>query len=140
MIKIEFYDKGEIEETEMKYVVIVAFYNNKLIIVRHRDRETWEIPGGHKEEFENCLEAAGRELYEETGAEVFDLKLVSTYSVSSRQKTSYGQLYYADVEVLGKLPEMEIEEVKLVNTLPDKLTYPLIQPHLYNKVLINLDL
>jgi 8-oxo-dGTP diphosphatase len=32
------------------------------------------------------------------------------------------------------LPETEIEEIKLVNKLPENLTYPLIQPKLLRKI------
>lgn len=127
MISVDFYDREIIEEKKIKFVVIVAFYKNKLIIVRHKERETWEIPGGHKEEFENSEEVAKRELFEETGVKSFNLKWVCTYSMNRDDKYSYGQLYYADVKDLGELPHSEIAEVKLVNDLPEKLTYPLIQ-------------
>ena len=35
---------------------------------RHRERDTWEMQGGHIEANETPLEAARRELYEESGA------------------------------------------------------------------------
>ena len=40
----------------------------------HKERDTWESPGGHIDEGETPLEAAERELYEETGAIDFDFK------------------------------------------------------------------
>ena len=43
------------------------------------------------------------------------------------------------IEEFGDIPESEIEEVKLVKELPDKLTYPEIQPQLFEKVLSELD-
>lgn len=132
MISVDFYDSNLIEEDKIEFVVIVAFYDNKLIVVRHKDRETWEIPGGHKEEYESSEEAAKRELFEETGAKLFDLEWICTYAVN---RNSYGQLYFADVKDLETLPESEIGEVKIVNDLPEKLTYPLIQPYLYHRVL-----
>lgn len=132
MISVDFYDSNLIEEDKIEFVVIVAFYDNKLIVVRHKDRETWEIPGGHKEEYESSEEAAKRELFEETGAKLYDLKWICTYAVN---RNSYGQLYFADVKELETLPESEIGEVKIVNDLPKKLTYPLIQPYLYHRVL-----
>lgn len=132
MISVDFYDSNLIEEDKIEFVVIVAFYDNKLIVVRHKDRETWEIPGGHKEEHESSEEAAKRELFEETGAKFYDLKWICTYAVN---RNSYGQLYFADVKELETLPESEIGEVKIVNDLPEKLTYPLIQPYLYHRVL-----
>lgn len=34
-----------------------------------------------------------------------------------------------------KLPNYEINEIKLFSTIPNDLTYPFIQPFLYNKVI-----
>jgi len=45
-------------------------------------------------------------------------------------------LYYADVRELGTLPpEMEIGEIMISECLPESLTYPLIQPALYEKTM-----
>jgi len=35
---------------------------------------------------------------------------------------------------LGDLPESEIGKIELFDALPEKLTYPEIQPYLYNMV------
>ena len=43
-------------------------------------------------------------------------------------------MFYAEIKELGDLPESEIGEVKLFDALPEKLTYPEIQPYLYNIV------
>ena len=37
---------------------------------KHRDRDTHEVPGGHREDGEEILETVKRELKEETGAAV----------------------------------------------------------------------
>lgn len=50
-------------------------------------------------------------------------------------EVTYGGLFYADVDVLGKIPEeMEIAEIQLFDKLPENLTYPGIQPYLYERV------
>lgn len=135
MILIEFYDdKNIVDEDKIKFAVITAFYKDKMILVRHKDRTSWEIPGGHKEEFETSEETAKRELYEETGAKTFDIDWVCTYSVNRNGNKSYGQLYIADIKELGELPKLEIEEIKMFDDLPSNLTYPSIQPDLYKKV------
>ena len=63
------------------------------------------------------------------------MEWVCTYSVNRNGIRSYGQLYFADVKELGELPGFEIEEIKLVKSLPTNLTYPKIQPYLYKKVI-----
>jgi 8-oxo-dGTP diphosphatase len=42
---------------------------------------------------------------------------VCVYSVKSNAECSYGKLYYVEVKELGKLPEMEIAEIKVVADL-----------------------
>lgn len=76
MLKVDFYEKEKVKEENIKFAVITAFYEDKIVVVRHKDRNTWEIPSGHKEENETSLDAAKRELFEETGAKVFDLKYI----------------------------------------------------------------
>ena len=50
-----------------KYVVVCANYQGQWLLSRHRDRDTWETQGGHIEPGETPLQAAVRELYEESG-------------------------------------------------------------------------
>jgi len=121
----------------LKYVVICARYQNQWLFVRHLERTSWEIPGGHIEAGETPDEAADRELREETGALDFKLTTITDYSVSAENKTSYGRLYLAEISQMGTLPQSEIAEVIQQNTLPDELTYPEIQPILFNYLQLN---
>ena len=132
---VRFFDKHAIEISQVKYLVMVPCYRGKLVVVRHRDRTTWEMPGGHREPGEGCMEGARRELTEETGATRFDLQWLCAYSVTWNGKTEYGQLFRAGIEELGELPESEIAEIKLVDDLPGDLTYPMIQPAMLRKAL-----
>jgi len=36
----------EIKYEEIKYVVLLAEYNDELVIIRNKNRITWELPGG----------------------------------------------------------------------------------------------
>ncbi len=134
MIDVKFFDS--VDDSLLKFAVIMARYKNGWLFCRHKQRTTWEIPGGHREPGEAIDDTAKRELYEETGAIQFDLRQIGTYGVCADGVTTYGMLYYADVQTLGELPpEMEIGEIMVSHELPENLTYPQIQPALYEKTL-----
>jgi len=135
MTEVEFYDPLFEPDTKLTYSVIAARFENKWIFVRHQNRTTWEIAGGHIEKGETSLEAAKRELMEETGSLKFNLDCVATYSVKKDGETGWGRLYFAEVLELGPIPDIsEIAEVILLDHLPENLTYPDIQPHLFSRV------
>ncbi|WP_105616104.1 NUDIX hydrolase [Vallitalea okinawensis] len=135
MLKVDFYELGKITEEKLKYVVIQSQYQNQWVLVRHKQRDTWEIPGGHIEEGESASQAASRELFEETGAKAFELIPVCTYSVTRGEEQSYGQLFYSKITTLVELPDSEIAEIKFFKKLPPNLTYSQIQPHLHHQVI-----
>lgn len=122
-------------EINLKYVVIVIRQGEDWVLVRHRERSTWEFAGGHIEAGETPGEAAVRELYEETGAEEYKLHPVCIYSVSSEATPeSFGMLYFAAVEKFGPLPQYEMEERRSFRELPEAVTYPGIYPTLFAEV------
>ena len=136
MTVVRFYDPDFVPAGSLTYSVISARFNDRWIFVRHRDRSTWEISGGHIEDGESSDETAFRELKEETGAREFDLNCVATYSVEKEGGTGYGRLYFAEVSLLGDVPDVyEISEIQLSDHLPENLTYPDIQPFLFRRII-----
>ena len=121
--EVKFYNS--VDDALLKYAVIIAKYQGKWVFCRHRDRDTLEIPGGHREPGESILETARRELMEETGASEFTLKPVCVYSFND-----YGMLYCAEITALEGGLHHEIREIYLTDGLPGRWTYPLIQPKL----------
>ena len=117
-----------------RFVVTYARYGDKWLFTRHRERTTWEAAGGHIEIGETTLEAAKRELYEETGALKFTIKPVFDYSVHTSRDFSNGQVFLAEITELGDIPDSEMAEVKLFGTAPHNLTYPYIFPILFSEI------
>ena len=113
------------------FVVVVSEFQGKLMLSRHRDRDTWETQGGHIEPGETPLEAARRELYEESGAAEFELIPVCDYLGYNATGQAAGQVFYAKIARMGPMPESEMAETRLFDALPENLTYPQVTPKLY---------
>lgn len=138
-MKIEFYNG--IEPELLRFSVIISRSDGKLVLCKHKARDTYEFPGGHIEAGESAEDAARRELYEETGAIEFDLRPICTYSAEGKNRVnadgdkSYGMLFCADIAAFESLPDSEMERVELFDSLPSALTYPEIQPELLREVI-----
>ena len=136
MTIVKFYDPLYVPDSKLTYSVIAARFKDKWLFVRHKDRTTWEIAGGHIEDNESPFDAASRELTEETGAIDSSIVCVATYSVEKNCSIGFGRLFFAEVSSLAEVTDIsEIEEVILKDHLPEDLTYPDIQPHLFRKII-----
>jgi 8-oxo-dGTP pyrophosphatase MutT (NUDIX family) len=136
MTKVTFYEISEIEDACLEFAVIAARYQDKWVFCRHKERSTWEIPGGHRELGEDIQKTAQRELYEETGAVNAELVPVCVYCVEKSQNVkNFGMLYWANITRLEALKEdSEMEEVIFTDILPKELTYPEIQPEVFGRI------
>ena len=114
-----------------KYVVVASWYQGKILLSRHKDRTTWETQGGHIEPGENPLDAARRELYEESGAEEFDIRPVFDYWAGDEAGSASGVVFLAEIRELGPMPDSEMAEVRTFEKLPENVTYPAITPKIF---------
>ncbi len=128
-LQCRIYPVGYLER--YKYTVVCAFYHGAWILSRHKKRNTWETQGGHIEHGESPLECAKRELFEESGIRDADLYPVCDYWGFDSQACSNGMVFLAVVHTLGEIPESEMKEIRLFDTLPSELTYPQTSPKLF---------
>lgn len=132
MTVVNFYE--EAEDELLRFAVIIAKTADKFVFCKHKDRDTLEIPGGHREAGEAVFDTAKRELYEETGAIDFDIKPICVYSVIKEGnfdgQESFGMLYYAEIKSFEEELHSEIEKIVITDKLPEHWTYPDIQPRL----------
>ena len=134
MVEVKFYDN--VDDELLKFAVIIARTNGKWVFCKHRERDTYEVPGGHREDGEDILTAAKRELRKETGAVDFVIDPICVYSVKGKTRVnksddeeSFGMLYIADIFSFEEI-HSEIEKILITDHLVENWTYPLIQPRL----------
>lgn len=56
MVEVNFYDN--IDDKMLKFAVIISKTNGKWVFCKHKERDTLEVPGGHREKRETILETA----------------------------------------------------------------------------------
>lgn len=133
-MEVKFYET--VDDALIKFAVIIAKYGDKWIFCKHKERDTLEVPGGHREAEERIDDTAKRELFEETGAKDFTIEPVCVYSVSGKNRANeignemFGMLYFARITEFEEELHSEIEKVFILDKLPTEWTYPMIQPEL----------
>lgn len=122
---------GSVPLEKLTYVVVASREKGQWVFVRHRDRESWEMPAGHIEPGEDPDSAARRELHEETGALNASILHLADYEVSGGKVGGFGRFYMAEIMEREAELHYEISEVLLTDRLPEELTYPDVQKKLF---------
>lgn len=47
MLEVKFYDT--VDDSLLKFAVIISQSNGKWVFCKHNERDTYEVPGGHRE-------------------------------------------------------------------------------------------
>ncbi len=90
----------------------IAFDGDRFLMVWHKGREGWEMPGGHVEDGETSAEAATRETVEEAG-----------YFIKVLEVRDIGYCDVCAATIIGRtrnIPEMDSE---LFTEIPEKLSF-----------------
>ncbi|MFD2213557.1 MULTISPECIES: RNA deprotection pyrophosphohydrolase [Bacillaceae] len=82
-----------------KHVWVVCRHQDQWLLTKHSDRG-FEFPGGKVEDNETALEAAIREVKEETGGIVKEIEYIGQYKVKGKEKVIVKNIYFAMVNQL----------------------------------------
>jgi 8-oxo-dGTP diphosphatase len=111
--------------SDIQFVVIFANYHGKWVYCWHKRRGSFEHPGGHVEPGETPMQAARRELYEESG--ITDCRIMPLWDYEQiwgdGVGKNNGRVFYAEVYSLGELPESEMARIELFESVPQNYTY-----------------
>jgi len=97
--------------------------DSKVILVRQTYMPGWFMPGGGLKRGETLEQAARREAFEETGAELGEISLMGAYTNFKDWKTDHNIVFIChDFKITGK-PDKEIAEFGTfaLNQLPQGL-------------------
>lgn len=114
-------------QENLKEAVSVAITNGDHILIgRRKDTLLWTLPGGHKKDNESTYQAAVRELHEETGMRVEDLKNLGSCLCDNGVhlhcfQHELGSIVPGMRDIETKYdPDMEVESWEWVDTRSDR--------------------
>jgi ADP-ribose pyrophosphatase YjhB (NUDIX family) len=108
--------------------VVIKDDEGRVLLVK--ENGLWAIPGGKVEKGERVIEAAEREIKEETGYQVHVTSLARVYEL--RKEEDYNLFFVFRAEIVKSLREgdlgfkwFDVEEIKSLNSYPE--TYLLLK-------------
>lgn len=100
---------------ESRHVLVITKYKGKWLLTEHRERGL-EFPGGKVEAGESLIEAAKREVYEETGGICDQLDWFAEYHVQSSSPFSK-TVFIARISKIVDITLMETKGAILMDRL-----------------------
>lgn len=109
------------KQEQAKHVLVICSYQNKWLLTIHPKRG-YEFPGGKVERGELPEDAAIREVYEETGGIVSQLRFIGQYKVIQRERVMIKNIYFATIHTLQKKEHyLETNGPVVINDLPNNI-------------------
>lgn len=99
--------------------IIPILPNGEIVLIRRKDDGCWSLPGGVVDWGEDIRSAVHRELKEETGLEITNIKrLVGVYSSPNRDPRIHSICIVVEAEVQGKMEISDPLEVIEIQSFP----------------------
>lgn len=104
---------------------VLILDGERVLLVRHSYGRHWYLPGGGVRRRETFEDAARREVFEEIGVNVHDLRLFNRYLSRQEGKRDHIEVFTATMyEGVPRVRSREIAEVRLhpMSDLPDDVS------------------
>lgn len=88
----------------------IVFRDGEVLLVRHTYRPGWFFPGGMVHRGETLADAARREVHEETGVTIGDVRLLGVYTSVTRHVTDHVAAFVAEADTETGPTDFEIAE------------------------------
>ena len=104
-------------------VRVMLIQNGQVLLVRQTYMPGWFMPGGGVKRGETLEETARREVHEEVGAQMTELKLLGAYTHFGEHKSDHNVLFLCTDFTLGGKQDKEIAEMRFfsLDALPEGL-------------------
>ncbi|MGG6266082.1 NUDIX domain-containing protein [Leptolyngbya sp. AN03gr2] len=92
--------------------IITVLPDDRIVLIRRRDNGLWSLPGGIVDWGEDLPTAIRRELAEETGLQLTNIRrLVGIYSAPDRDPRMHSICVVVEVEAIGSFNPKDTDEV-----------------------------
>jgi 8-oxo-dGTP pyrophosphatase MutT (NUDIX family) len=93
-------------------VRVLLVKEGRVLLIRHTYRSGWHMPGGGIQRGETVETAARREVREETGAEMGQIKLAGIFSNLESRSSGHNILFSCEDFIITGKPDHEIAEAR----------------------------
>lgn len=99
--------------------IIPILPDGRIVLIRRRDDGCWALPGGMVDWGEDIPNTVRRELLEETGLELVEIKrLVGVYSAADRDPRIHSICVVVEAQVQGTMAVQDTLEVMEIQAFP----------------------
>jgi ADP-ribose pyrophosphatase/8-oxo-dGTP diphosphatase len=99
--------------------IIPILPDGRIVLIRRRDNGRWALPGGMVDWGENIESTVRRELMEETGLELVNIRrLVGVYSAPDRDPRIHSICIVVEAQVRGTMEIQDALEVMEIQAFP----------------------